>query len=223
MSAPHSAAKAFEAARERRSVRRRSMNTVIDARPMMIRVRATILAGMPMCSQISPIVISIVLSFPSRRRRLRVQLEGDLNDAVHRDRLTLEARGLVLPLLHRRQGGADERFLTAHHRDVGDRAVGANRHLENDRAGLALGAGSLRVVGLAVAVEWNRRVGILRQGNRPDGATRNTTRPTTLEPGRIAVAGLAVDRDALVLARVGLSRLVDRHLLRLDQHLHPWR
>src|SRR4030095_11039128 len=43
-----------------------------------------------------------------------------------------------------------------------------------------------------------------------------------LEPGRVAASRLAVDRDALVLARRGLLGHVPRDLARRTERLHGW-
>ena len=55
---------ARDAARERRIVRRRSMNTVSDDSPMTSSTTATVIAGQPMCDHISLKLNPMLGSFP---------------------------------------------------------------------------------------------------------------------------------------------------------------
>src|SRR4029079_6613943 len=96
-----------------------------------------------------------------------------------------------------------------------DGAVGADDDLEDDRAGLTLRARLLGVGRDAVRLVRRRRGGILGRRDRTEVAAGDASGAAAFEPRRIAVSRVAADRDALVLARVPLGRVLLWH--------SPWR
>src|SRR5262249_18922955 len=112
------------------------------------------------------------------------QLEWNLNDPVHGDRLAFVTRRLVLPFLDRGHGCTGERFLAPHHLHVADLTVGQNDHFENDHPRLSSGARFLRIWWRDVALRRHWRCGVFRQRNGTDLTAYHTALAPALEASR---------------------------------------
>src|SRR5579862_3654297 len=150
-----------EAARDRRNISSRSTKTVNDASPMTRSTPATAKAGGPMCSHISDQLNTISCLSSSAS-----QLERHLKRAVHADRQSFVASGVVPPLLDRLHGSAGERLLAAHDLDASNGAVSQDDDLQEHRPGPAIGARLLRVLRDGIRLQRLRRDGVVRKLDR---------------------------------------------------------
>src|SRR4029453_5199211 len=106
---PVSAANRLDSRRERRRVRRRSMNTVRDVSPMTKRMTPRMIARPPRGAPLSVKLTPIASSFPRWCRSLSRHPEWNRDDLVNRDRLALVASWLELPPPHPPDAGPQGR------------------------------------------------------------------------------------------------------------------
>src|ERR1700730_983203 len=111
---------------------------------------------------------------PAPRTVLLVQRENHVDGGIDLDRLAVQQRGLVLPLLHGIHRGTNQQRMPREHFQRFHRAALGNDGVQTDRAGDARLAGKRRIHGLNF-VEQQRRL---------DAAALSDTRGRRLRRGR---------------------------------------
>src|SRR5262245_40269229 len=104
-------ANACDSRRERRSINKRSTNTVTAASPIRRRTEATTIAGAP--SWLPSWVRPKCIVSP-------IEVESHDEPAMHRDRQAMVAGRLIAPFAHGGERGVDKRRIAALDQKIGD-------------------------------------------------------------------------------------------------------